>query len=732
MRSSLLVSSAILAVVTLGVTTAVTYKAFAQATPGTVIFDNAQQAQNQNSQPQSGGADPQGRVGRISLIDGTVSSHTPDQDAWSYASLNYPVVSGNSFWTEPNAKAEIQVGSDAIRLDGGTEIDVNQLDDHGTRIEISQGAVNLHVGNVEQGEVYQIITPHETINLLEPGTYRVKTGGPNSNEADEVAVLRGRTQVGDPQTSLTVNAGETAFIQAGNPPQINVQETAATQFDNWSLQRDNFEEPRQSTHYVSQEMTGYEDLDRYGNWQSDPAYGNVWIPTEVPTGWQPYHNGHWVFVSPWGWTWVDEAPWGFAPFHYGRWAYVHNRWGWIPGQPARHPVYAPALVAFIGGSGWSVSVGLGDRPVGWFPLGPNEVYRPGYHVSRDYVRNVNVTNVKNINVVNNYYSGQHGDGHGSNHDHFANQRYATVVPAKDFAASHPVDKVAIHVPENKLTAAPVNTTAAPPVAVERHAHNQNAPHGNYVPDNHGGPDHRTDEQNRPQTVQQPTAPNSPSQPVQPHVNTVQNPQTQAHEQNASRPEANPQQHHEQQAPAVAAAPGPPIEHRNRPADYQPSMHVNPAAPAPAIEAAHAQQHLNATVTQTTVQPTPRAEQPTPRAEQPMPRAETSQPALQAAQEQARERAATQPVVRPNIQPTPRPMPQQMEVQRPQQSAPLVPSHEGWVRKAPEPAAAPHVEAPHQTPQQPHAEQPHPAAEAPHAEHGHDDHGAQPPTAPNKP
>jgi hypothetical protein len=63
------------------------------------------------------------------------------------------------------------------------------------------------------------------------------------------------------------------------------------------------------------------------------------------------------------------------------------------------PVYAPALVSFFDLGGVGVSLSLG-----WVPLGPNEVYVPAYRHSPDYVRAVNITNVRNettiVNVVN--------------------------------------------------------------------------------------------------------------------------------------------------------------------------------------------------------------------------------------------------------------------------------------------------------------------------------------------
>jgi hypothetical protein len=130
---------------------------------------------------------------------------------------------------------------------------------------------------------------------------------------------------------------------------------------------------------------------------------------------------------------VDDAPWGFAPSHYGRWVNVSNRWGWIPGPRNVRPVYAPALVAFVGGSGWSVSISLGGgSPIGWFPLGPREVYVPSYQASRDYFNRVNVTNtvINNTTITNVYKNYSSGT---INVDH---ARYAAAHVAADRKLSH--------------------------------------------------------------------------------------------------------------------------------------------------------------------------------------------------------------------------------------------------------------------------------------------------------
>src|SRR5258708_11514953 len=116
--------------------------------------------------------DPPGRVGRLSYIDGVVSFHTADQNQWSPATLNYPVVAGESFWTEPQARAEIQVGPAEFRLDESTALDIVALDDASTHLGLAQGTINVHLRAAPPGGV-AVLTPHGTIMLVEAGGYPI-------------------------------------------------------------------------------------------------------------------------------------------------------------------------------------------------------------------------------------------------------------------------------------------------------------------------------------------------------------------------------------------------------------------------------------------------------------------------------------------------------------------------------------------------------------------------------
>jgi len=179
--------------------------------------------------------------------------------------------------------------------------------------------------------------------VAQPGDYRIDVNEDGSRT--EVTVWRGRGEVTGGGSSFTVVAGQFAsFTGSGNVAdhldydhgQIPDQDG----FDSWASGRDRVEDQSASANYVSRDMTGYEDLDGNGNWSYVAGYGMAWSPTGVAAGWAPYRFGHWAWVGPWGWTWVEDEPWGFAPFHYGRWAFAGGAWMWVPGRAWCADVYA--------------------------------------------------------------------------------------------------------------------------------------------------------------------------------------------------------------------------------------------------------------------------------------------------------------------------------------------------------------------------------------------------------
>ncbi|MCX9155540.1 hypothetical protein OPU71_05310 [Niveibacterium sp. 24ML] len=341
--------------------------------------------------------DPPGRVGRLSFIEGQTEAWTQDSSAWSPISLNTPITSGTGLWTAADGRAEVRIGSTAVRLDGDTQANFTRIDDHGLLLEVPRGVARVRLRTLADDDSLVLASGAIRVEAQRAGDYRIEHDPAARRVA--VTVYSGRVRIAGVVERLTVLAGQRVELDLVSARLIAMGEAGHSGFDDWSERRDREQESAIAHRYVSPEMTGIEALDAHGQWEEDRRYGPLWYPVSVRAGWAPYRYGRWAWVAPWGWTWIDDAPWGFAPFHYGRWVQVGVRWAWAPGSYVARPVYAPALVGFYGGGpGVRVSVGIGPV-VGWFPLAPFEVYRPHHHCTDTYIRRVNITHVTNITRV---------------------------------------------------------------------------------------------------------------------------------------------------------------------------------------------------------------------------------------------------------------------------------------------------------------------------------------------
>ncbi len=408
-------------------------------------------------------AEPPARVGRLAFIDGSVSFHDDRRAGWDQAILNTPLTSGDALWTEPGAHSEISLAGTRVRLDGATQLDVLALDDSQTRLQLAQGRIDIKTFDFDTRLPYQIVTPRGTISLQQQGDYYVEAG--STEDPTRLGVRSGAAQIESLNGQvLAVRAGEVGeALGDSGALQLRTIKTIPPAPPAYWANRDRqivYDPPQ----YVSAGMVGYEDLNAYGDWINDGGYGRVWVPRAVPSGWAPYRTGHWAYIQPWGWTWIDEQPWGFAPYHYGRWANSRGRWVWVPPQREPRPVYAPALVAFVGGVELAATLANASAaPVGWFPLGPREVYVPPYTTNRDYYRRLNRSARIDDRILDDRWRrAQRQETWTDRRAAWANQRFATVMPSTAFIRSEPVSRAALHVAPEKIATAPVAPVAAPP------------------------------------------------------------------------------------------------------------------------------------------------------------------------------------------------------------------------------------------------------------------------------
>ena len=398
-------------------------------------------------------ADPPGRVGRITYIEGDVSFYNDRDDGWRKAQINYPVTGENSLWTEGKALAEVRIGPSAIRMGDDTLFDFVKLQDDIALGFLQRGSLNVRIrqfGSLDAADRLQIDTGEGRFTIEGNGRYRVDASADGESRISVFSGIARFEGANRADARLTIDAGKRLTVRvAAGATDFRYDNASELPFDRWAESRDQQWDQAHARYarvdtrdgaretLISPYMTGYEDLDAAGDWMDDNEYGRLWTPRLVVAGWAPYRYGRWSHVRPWGWTWIDDAPWGFAPFHYGRWVQVRSRWCWWPGPYVGRPVYAPALVAWFGSPGGGLTIASGPA-VGWFPLAPREYYIPRYSTNANYLRRINyvTNNIAIINPPTRYRNQVPG---------------ATIVANNVFVNGHPVGSHSAYLPPHAIS-----------------------------------------------------------------------------------------------------------------------------------------------------------------------------------------------------------------------------------------------------------------------------------------
>ncbi len=364
---------------------------------------------------------------RLSFVDGQVSFYRPGAPDWVEAQVNTPMAPGDQLYTGSPGNIELQIGSRAfVRGWANTQIGLENHDPDFIQFKVTSGYAAFDLRDLPRGNTVEVDTPNAAFTINNPGYYRVDVDG----ERTTFITRKGGSAVATPEggQSLTIAPSEELILDGTTNPAVSAYAAPPLDvWDQWNYDRTNDLVEAVSARYVSPESYGTDDLDRYGTWRVVPTYGSVWIPSGVPAGWAPYSTGTWIMDPYYGWTWVDQAPWGWAPYHYGRWVQVSGYWAWAPGPVVARPVYAPALVAFVGGPGLSVSVSVGSPAptVGWVALGwgepcvpwwgrPGFIHRPwwggwgGPHVVNDVV--VHHNHIVHVDDIHYYHHMKAGRG----------------------------------------------------------------------------------------------------------------------------------------------------------------------------------------------------------------------------------------------------------------------------------------------------------------------------------
>src|SRR2546425_7270821 len=293
---------------------------------------------------------------RLSVVEGDTAIQHPGSDTWVPLERNFPVDEGDRLVLQPGSRLELEIGMRAaMRLDAGADLAIESVNP--PEFKLFHGSAIIRTGSQQ----VRITTPGEPLLFRPHGYYRLNVDETN----DELIVFQGSAGLPEGEE---IPSGRQVSISNGKVVSEQFRTaTTADLFQLWSDRRDSFNAFNKSAEYLPESVpAGAADMDRYGNWRYDASYGNVWYPI-VGSGWCPYQVGHWYWAPRLGWTWISWEPWGWLPYHYVRLRFGVNGWCWVPGGSGFFTTWSPGLVYFLRNNSF----------VGWFPLGPGDVFRPG-------------------------------------------------------------------------------------------------------------------------------------------------------------------------------------------------------------------------------------------------------------------------------------------------------------------------------------------------------------------
>lgn len=336
------------------------------------------------------------RIARISAIKGDATIRRNGSDEWEKLGLNLPLVEGDEISVSATARVEIQFDKNThLRLDENSHLTLSTLRYEGIAVSLSEGTMSVRLIDFDKKTAFfEIDAPKTTLAVQLSGRYDIAAGRDRSSEVRVGVLDDGEARIYSETAGFTLKAGRTTRTIIDGPNAGEWETTDAITYDNefsqWVTSREAIIDQQlsgaQYGKYYDDDIFGADDLNGNGQWINTPGYGYVWQPSPHATApysdWSPYRYGHWRWMQPYGWIWVNDEPWGWATYHYGRWFFYAGRWVWSPYAYYRssRSWWSPALVV----------INIYNNNVCWYPL-PYSRRRRNYNWNNQPPRNTKVS-----------------------------------------------------------------------------------------------------------------------------------------------------------------------------------------------------------------------------------------------------------------------------------------------------------------------------------------------------
>ncbi|NPC58865.1 FecR domain-containing protein [Caenimonas soli] len=230
---------------------------------------------------------PPARLAGLTHIEGSVAFAPAGATEWSDASARRPLARGDRLWTDKGGRAEVQMGPAALHLDSETFVEVVALERNVLQASLNEGTVNARVRQREGGEVFEITTPQLAFRAAQPGDYRIDV---DPTQGTTRVVVRSGTAMlyGAASGTMQLQAGQQMAFGGRDLKVAGHRVGRDSGFDQWAADRNRIEDQSMAARHAPQAAMGHQS----GTSRAMP-------------NWVPNQHGHWEWIAPWGWTWVQ-------------------------------------------------------------------------------------------------------------------------------------------------------------------------------------------------------------------------------------------------------------------------------------------------------------------------------------------------------------------------------------------------------------------------------------------
>lgn len=301
----------------------------------------------------------------LSLVEGELFIFRANQDEAIRAVVNYPLLPGDTIYTNSSGKCELQFNNGTIiRLDKHTELNINTVlspiltsRKKITTLKLNKGQI-YSMSQVYEGEIFQVVTPAASIKMPSRST-NVITVDRDSDTL--IQVRRGRVEIlfnGEEQSPRKKKLGPGSDYRIGKNNRLRTAPSGLdNEFISWNQRvNQNFKEFHYGKSKVppviyrrSPGIVHFAERfsNHFGSWEYDELFGYVWKPADfVFHGKRPFFDANHVKING-ELVLVPNQAWGWAPAHLGTWFWSKtNGWIWIPGDAFSPGICSTGLVNY--------------------------------------------------------------------------------------------------------------------------------------------------------------------------------------------------------------------------------------------------------------------------------------------------------------------------------------------------------------------------------------------------